>query len=253
MLGVEGVSVTLAGRQILDDVSFDVGAGEFTGLIGSNGAGKTTLLRVILGLQRPSAGRVLIAGGHAPGRNRVHRLCAAEGAPRSGHAHAGPRPGRPRARRAPFRDAAAVRGRAVLRSTRCWQRSMPSDSPTPGSGTLSGGEQQRILIAHALIGRPQLLLLDEPLANLDLAQRPGDRQLAAPHRRRAADRRAALGPRDEPAAAGHGPGRLSGGWTCGQRDHRRGHPRRRPHDALRASRRRPARARACHRRRFGAG
>ena len=59
LLGVDGVSVALSGRQILENVSFGVRAGEFTGLIGSNGAGKTTLLRVILGLQRPSTGRVL--------------------------------------------------------------------------------------------------------------------------------------------------------------------------------------------------
>ena len=56
VLAVEGVGVRLAGRQVLDDVSFTIAPGEFTGLIGSNGAGKTTLFRVILGLQAASAG-----------------------------------------------------------------------------------------------------------------------------------------------------------------------------------------------------
>ena len=56
------MDVRLAGRTILDRVSFEIGAGEFTGLIGSNGAGKTTLFRVILGLQPTNAGDVLLAG-----------------------------------------------------------------------------------------------------------------------------------------------------------------------------------------------
>ncbi len=66
ILSVEGVSVRLSGREILQDVGFRIEAGEFTGLIGSNGAGKTTLLRVILGLASPTSGRVLINGrrGH---------------------------------------------------------------------------------------------------------------------------------------------------------------------------------------------
>ncbi|MGA9313662.1 MAG: ATP-binding cassette domain-containing protein, partial [Solirubrobacteraceae bacterium] len=62
ILSVQAVGVRLSGRQILDDVSFAIAPGEFTGLIGSNGAGKTTLLRVILGLQAPSAGSLLVAG-----------------------------------------------------------------------------------------------------------------------------------------------------------------------------------------------
>src|SRR5277367_2927092 len=62
VLEVDDISVSLSGRQILDHVSFDVRAGEFTGLIGSNGVGKTTLLRVILGLQRPDKGEVRILG-----------------------------------------------------------------------------------------------------------------------------------------------------------------------------------------------
>ena len=62
ILRVDDVSVALAGRQILDAVSFTIQAGEFTGLIGPNGAGKTTLLRVILGLQRPGSGQVAVLG-----------------------------------------------------------------------------------------------------------------------------------------------------------------------------------------------
>jgi zinc/manganese transport system ATP-binding protein len=70
VLRVAGVSVSLSGRQVLDDVSFAVGPGEFTGLIGPNGAGKTTLIRVILGLQRTTAGTVELAEQPHPRRSR---------------------------------------------------------------------------------------------------------------------------------------------------------------------------------------
>ncbi len=69
-----GSSVRLAGRDVLDRVSFEIAPGEFTGLIGSNGAGKTTLFRVILGLQAASAGSVLLAGPPAREHGRRHRL-----------------------------------------------------------------------------------------------------------------------------------------------------------------------------------
>jgi zinc/manganese transport system ATP-binding protein len=167
VLDVAGVSVTLSGRQILDDVSFGIGAGEFTGLIGPNGAGKTTLLRVILGLQHPSAGTVTMAGQPRPRRNppvgyvpqkilldpdmpmRARDLVAL-GA--DGHRFGIPLPSRAR------REAVAEMLHAV-------DAERFADARV---GLLSGGEQQRILIAHALISRPRLLLLDEPLANLDI-------------------------------------------------------------------------------------
>ena len=167
LLEVDGVSVALSGRQILENVSFGVRAGEFTGLIGSNGAGKTTLLRVILGLQRPSTGRVLVLGSPRNHHNRSMgyvpqkilldpdmplraRDLVALGI--DGNRFGIPVPSKRR------RDAVDEMLHAV-------------DAESFGDarvGTLSGGEQQRVLIAHALIGRPQLLLLDEPLANLDI-------------------------------------------------------------------------------------
>ncbi len=167
LLAVEGVSVSLSGRQILDNVTFSVRAGEFTGLIGSNGAGKTTLLRVILGLQRPSAGKVVVLGVGGVGGNgsigyvpqkivldpdmplRARDLVALG---IDGHRFGIPLPSKQR------RDAVDEMLHAV-------DAERFADARV---GTLSGGEQQRVLIAHALIGRPQLLLLDEPLANLDL-------------------------------------------------------------------------------------
>jgi zinc/manganese transport system ATP-binding protein len=167
VLRVTGVSVSLSGRQILDDVSFAVGAGEFTGLIGPNGAGKTTLLRVILGLQRTAAGTVEVAGQQHARRNPAvgyvpqkvlldpdlpmrARDLVALGA--DGHRFGIPVPSRAR------RDAVAEMLHAV-------DADRFADARV---GQLSGGEQQRVLIAQALISRPKLLLLDEPLANLDL-------------------------------------------------------------------------------------
>jgi zinc/manganese transport system ATP-binding protein len=168
VLAVEGVSVRLAGRQILDDVSFAVGAGQFTGLIGPNGAGKTTLLRVVLGLQRPSGGSVAIHGGPSQSRRnpsvgyvpqkvfldpdvplRAKDLVALG---LDGHRFGLPLPSRER--REAVRDMLHAVGADGFADARV--------------GTLSGGEQQRVLIAAALIGGPRLLLLDEPLANLDL-------------------------------------------------------------------------------------
>jgi zinc/manganese transport system ATP-binding protein len=164
---VDGISVSLGGRTVLDDVSFAIQPGEFVGLIGSNGAGKTTLMRVILGLQRPTSGQVRRAGQSRSGRNtsvgyvpqkvlldpdlplRARDLVALG---LDGHRFGVPvrRKGRTQAVNEMLAAVDALR----FADTRI--------------GHLSGGEQQRVLIAHALISRPRALLLDEPLANLDL-------------------------------------------------------------------------------------
>ncbi|HTW12792.1 MAG TPA: metal ABC transporter ATP-binding protein [Solirubrobacteraceae bacterium] len=163
-LSVNDVSVNLSGRTILDSVSFELRHGEFTGLIGSNGAGKTTLFRVILGLQAVSSGTVLVGGGESrhsvgyvpqkfmldPDMPMRGRDLVALGI--DGHRLGIPRPSR--ARRERVEEMLAAVDAEAFADARV--------------GQLSGGEQQRILIAHALVNRPQLLLLDEPLANLDL-------------------------------------------------------------------------------------
>jgi zinc/manganese transport system ATP-binding protein len=167
ILKVEGLGVRLSGREILHDVSFAIRAGELTGLIGSNGSGKTTLFRAILGLQPPSAGRVLIDGrprshrnpliGYVPQKFLLDpdmplRARDLVGLGIDAHRFGIPRPSR--ARRALVEQMLQAVDAGAFADTRV--------------GLLSGGEQQRVLIAHALIARPKLLLLDEPLANLDL-------------------------------------------------------------------------------------
>ena len=166
-LAVDGICVRLAGREVLHDVRFTIRAGEFVGLIGSNGAGKTTLLRVILGLQVPATGTVRIAGrprsrgsqliGYVPQRILLDpdmplRARDLVGLGLDGHRLGIQVPSRRRRQLVEEMLDAVDAGRF-------------GDERV---GNLSGGEQQRVLIAHALISRPRLLLLDEPLANLDI-------------------------------------------------------------------------------------
>jgi zinc/manganese transport system ATP-binding protein len=168
VLSVEGLSARLGGREVLRDIGFQVAPGEFTGLIGSNGAGKTTLLRAILGLRAGTvSGRVLVSGaprtrrnpqiGYVPQRVALDpdvplraRDLVALGL--DGHRLGIGLPSR--RRRARVQAMLESVGAAAFADARV--------------GELSGGEQQRVLIAHALVSQPRLLLLDEPLANLDL-------------------------------------------------------------------------------------
>ncbi len=172
ILRVDNVGVALGGRQILDQVSFTVQAGEFTGLIGPNGAGKTTLLRVILGLQRPGAGTVTILGqprslrsqpiGYVPQKVVLDPDMPMRARDLVALGLDGNRFG--------LRLPSGQRAQAVREMLHAVDAERFADARV---GTLSGGEQQRVLIAHALIARPRLLLLDEPLANLDLSSGQG--------------------------------------------------------------------------------
>jgi len=167
VLVADGLGVWLSGREILTDVTFGVRPGEFIGLIGSNGAGKTTLLRVLLGLQKQTTGSVLI-GGRRPGRGGEivgylpQKVALDADLPlRARDVVAlgldGQRLGIPlpsAKRRATVDEMLDAVDATAFADTRI--------------GLLSGGQQQRVLIAHALVSRPRVLLLDEPLANLDI-------------------------------------------------------------------------------------
>jgi zinc/manganese transport system ATP-binding protein len=165
VLAVDRVSVRLAGRQILDDVCFTIGSGEFVGLIGSNGAGKTTLLRVVLGLQPTTGGHVSICGratgrglvGYVPQKIQLDPDMPVRARDLVGLGLDGNRLGIP----FPSRQ----RRQRVNEMLDAVDATMFADERV---GNLSGGEQQRVMIAHALISQPRLLLLDEPLANLDI-------------------------------------------------------------------------------------
>jgi zinc/manganese transport system ATP-binding protein len=166
-LEVEGVSVWLSGRRVLSEVSFSVNRGELVGLIGPNGAGKSTLLRAILGLQPVNAGSVRLPGSSGTRSSRStgyvpQKVLFDPDLPLrardlvelglDGHRLGIPWPsGR---RRGLVEEMLTAVGAEAFADSRI--------------GNLSGGELQRVLIAHALIRRPQLLALDEPLANLDL-------------------------------------------------------------------------------------
>jgi zinc/manganese transport system ATP-binding protein len=159
--------VALSGREILRDVGFVIEPGEFTGLIGSNGAGKTTLMRVVLGLQPPGAGTVLVDGrprsrrnpslGYVPQKVALDPDMPLRGRDLVALGLDGHRLGVPLRR---------GRSRAAVEEMLAAVDAL--DFADARVGSLSGGEQQRILIATALVGRPRLLLLDEPLAHLDI-------------------------------------------------------------------------------------
>jgi zinc/manganese transport system ATP-binding protein len=173
LLRLENIGVRLGGRQILSGVSFAVAPGQFTGLIGPNGAGKTTLLRVILGLTPPTEGRVLLNGspktrhgggliGYVPQKLAIDQDMPLRARDVVGLGIDGNKLG--------FPLPSASRRRRITKALEAVGAESYADARI---GELSGGEQQRVLIAHALIGRPRLLLLDEPLANLDLRSEQG--------------------------------------------------------------------------------
>jgi len=163
-LAVEALEAGYGKAQVLFGVDLEVGKGEIVALLGANGAGKTTLLRVISGLLRPWAGRVLLDGrdlkglspakrarlglGHVPEGRQLFPLMTVEENLRLGAAFL-----------APGRDKEGYQ-RVYALFPRLGERRRQL------AGTLSGGEQQMLAIGRALMGFPKILLVDEPSLGL---------------------------------------------------------------------------------------
>jgi zinc/manganese transport system ATP-binding protein len=155
------------GREVWRDLSLAFEAGGFVAVLGPNGSGKTSLLRVVLGLAELNTGSVEVLGkpprrgnpdiGYVPQGQVFDRDLSLRGSDLvrlgvDGHHWGVGRPDRAVARR-------------VAEAIASVEAGAYADAPL---GRLSGGEQQRLRIAQALVGDPQLLLCDEPLAHLDL-------------------------------------------------------------------------------------
>lgn len=157
LIDISHLSVRRDSRLILDDIDLTVKRGDFIAITGPNGGGKTTLLRVILGLIRPSSGTVSVRDdihvGYLPQKNMIdsHFPISVREVVESGLLSSRIET---KARRAVLVDEAmATVGVEELASR--------------AIGTLSGGQLQRTLLARAIISKPQLLVLDEPLSYID--------------------------------------------------------------------------------------
>lgn len=177
VVAVESLALGFGDRHLWHDLSFELAAGEFLAVLGPNGAGKTSLLRILLGQLEPSAGRVVLDRdrvGYVPQQRVFDRDLPLRGRDLVRFGLDGHRWGAGRLRadeRRRIDDAIAAVGAAAL-----------ADEPV---GVLSGGEQQRLRIAQALVSDPHLLLADEPLLSLDLAYQQVIVQLLDERRRAA--------------------------------------------------------------------
>ncbi|MDQ1374761.1 MAG: hypothetical protein QOJ09_2099 [Actinomycetota bacterium] len=169
LLEASGVSFSYGADRVLDGVDLRIGPGEFVALVGPNGSGKSTLLRILLGLLPPGAGRVELFGVSPAQLRERWRL--------------GYVPQRPALARDLPATVEEVVSAGRLARGRWWRRPGADDAIEVAHALqsvelldlrdrrvseLSGGQQQRAFIAKAFAGQPELLILDEPVAGVDV-------------------------------------------------------------------------------------
>jgi branched-chain amino acid transport system ATP-binding protein len=165
MLSVRDLDLFYGDAQALDDIALDIAEGEIVAIIGANGAGKTSLIRTVAGMQRPSRGSIRFEGTEIAGKPS-HRVCdlgigqVAEG-----------RQIFPNMTVLENLEMGAVIKRARHQRRQSLERAYAlfprlAERRRQAAGTLSGGEQQMLAIARCLMGRPRLVMFDEPSLGL---------------------------------------------------------------------------------------
>jgi len=167
LVEAQGLAAGYGAKTVWRDADFTIGGGEFVAVIGPNGAGKTTLFRLLLGLQQPAGGSLRLFGasprrgnpriGYVPQRHLIDRETHIECVELVRLGLSGARWGF-----SPFSHSDYDSALAALESVGAREL---AHFPL---GVLSGGELQRVFLAEAMVSNPAVLLLDEPLANLDL-------------------------------------------------------------------------------------
>lgn len=167
MIKIEHISKTYGTLKVLDDVTIEIPSGKITVILGPSGAGKTTLLRIIAGLEEPDAGKIFVDGEDVTTRPPWERRVAMVFQTPALFPHL-----------TAFENIAFGLETQEIPQDEVKERVMWAAKLTridhllsKRPEQLSGGEQQRVALARALVVKPRILLLDEPLSNLDLALR----------------------------------------------------------------------------------
>ncbi|GHT56366.1 ABC transporter ATP-binding protein [Spirochaetia bacterium] len=162
-LRFDGVSFSYGPVKVLENAGFHIHQGEFIALVGPNGSGKTTVLKLLLGLEKPDAGKIELFG--LPGAQGLDRVgYVPQQAPPD---RAFPISVRDVVRMGRLRSVRGYREADRAAAEEALEQADIADLAQRSFGALSGGQRRRVLVARALAARPEILILDEPTANMD--------------------------------------------------------------------------------------